>query len=122
MSSNDVPPAPHILVIGGCGFLGSHIVQALLTHSPAWKVSVASRSPTQNLYDGASYYTVDISKKAELETLLLKLLPTIIVNTASPLAHAGARASTVCCFHNTKYLIVLGVREPRGSGNTLSHM
>ncbi|EPE24114.1 NAD(P)-binding Rossmann-fold containing protein [Glarea lozoyensis ATCC 20868] len=94
MAGEEAPTTPHVLVIGGCGFLGCHIVQAFLAHNPTWKVSVASRSPTHNLRDEADYYAVDISKRMELESLLLKLLPTIIVNSASPLAHAGAQAST----------------------------
>jgi sterol-4alpha-carboxylate 3-dehydrogenase (decarboxylating) len=103
MAAADPAAITHILVIGGCGFLGSHIVQALLAHNPPVKVSVASRSPTQNLHDGADYHSVDISKRFSLEKLFHTIQPTIIINTASPLAHAGAQASTSTTIQGTRF-------------------
>jgi sterol-4alpha-carboxylate 3-dehydrogenase (decarboxylating) len=103
-------PTSHILVIGGCDFLGGHIVQALLAHTPPFKVSVASRSQTKNLHNGAEYYSVDIIKMDSLQELILKLQPTIIINTASPLAHAGAQASTSTTTEGTKYLLDMAAK------------
>lgn len=92
MSRNDLPilSSSHVLIVGGCGFLGHHIVQAFLSHPCCPKVSIACRSPTHNLLPGASYHQLDITSKSALETVFNQLRPTIIINTASPVANANA--------------------------------
>ena len=91
MERKESPALAHVLVIGGCGFLGSHIVRAFLEHSSRPIVSVASRSPTHNLLEGANYYACDISNQPALESLMSTLKPEIVINTASPVANAGAK-------------------------------
>ncbi len=102
----------HVLVIGGCGFLGHHIVRALLAHPSYPKVSVISRSPTRNLVDGAGYYACDISSEAALQTVLSSLRPAIIINAASPLARAGARASASTTIAGTRNSLSCAARCP----------
>lgn len=105
-------PLPHLLVIGGRGLLGSHIVQALLAHRSHPRVSVASRSPTGNLIDGADYYTSDISNQAAFQTLLSTIRPTIVINTASPLAKAGAQDSTSTTIGSTRLSLTCAAETP----------
>lgn len=81
-------PGPYgpSLVIGGCGFLGFHIVKALLA-DPAWgPVSVISRNPDNNRCEGVSYHQGDICNSDEIERLLADLKPRIIFHTAAPRA------------------------------------
>ena len=45
-----------LLVIGGCGFLGFHVVKALVSEHN-WSVHVLSRKPSRNRVEGAQYHT-----------------------------------------------------------------
>ena len=91
MANEEATPLSHVLVIGGCGFLGYHIVKAFLNHPSHPTISVISRSPTHGLLEGANYHPCDISDQSALESILSTLKPKIVVNTASPLANAGAK-------------------------------
>lgn len=42
--------------VGGCGFLGHHVVRELLEDPSCSSISVMSRSPFKNRYDGVRYY------------------------------------------------------------------
>lgn len=80
------------LVIGGCGFVGFHVVEALL-EDPAWSpVSVISRNPDHNRCEGASYHNGDICNSDEIRRLLADLKPRIIFHTA---AHRAADPAIV---------------------------
>ena len=74
------------VVIGGCGFVGYHIVQALLKDPTCASVSVISRSPSMNRCEGVSYYTGDISNLEEIRDLLAAIKPRIIFHAAAPRA------------------------------------
>ena len=74
------------VVIGGCGFVGYHIVQALLKEPTCASVSVISRSPTLNRCEGVSYYTGDIRNLDEIRELLAAIKPRIIFHAAAPRA------------------------------------
>ena len=72
-----------ILVIGGCGFLGHHIVSQLL-ESYDVQVSVFDLKTEQNRYPSASYYDGDITSEASVRSVLQETKPAIIIHTASP--------------------------------------
>ena len=74
------------VVIGGCGFVGYHIVQALLKEPTCASVSVISRSPTLNRCEGVFYYTGDIGNLDEIRELLAAIKPRIIFHAAAPRA------------------------------------
>lgn len=76
-----------VLVIGGCGFLGSHIVQALKNDPTVTKIAVMSRSPTSNRVGGVSYHACNITDYPAVFDLLTKLQPKVIIDTASPVAY-----------------------------------
>ncbi|CAG8962035.1 hypothetical protein HYFRA_00014144 [Hymenoscyphus fraxineus] len=74
-----------VLVIGGCGFLGSRLVKTILSsHQKVESVHVMSRSPTQNLQPKATYHAGDIKNHDHVSCLLEKIKPTVIFHTASP--------------------------------------
>ena len=86
----DVPQEPHFgacLVIGGCGFLGHHIVKFLLNEPTVTSVAVLSRSPFTNRYDNVSYHICDITKSDQVRHVLQQVRPKVIFNTASPHAY-----------------------------------
>jgi sterol-4alpha-carboxylate 3-dehydrogenase (decarboxylating) len=72
----------HVLVTGGSGFLGSHIVKRLLAE-PGVVVFSASRNPIKR--DArAKYLAVDIADESKLRTLFEKIKPRVVIHTVSP--------------------------------------
>jgi len=77
-----------VLVIGGCGFLGHHIVSQLLSPSTS-TISVLDLHTTANRLPNCTYHTGDITSPASVRSILQKVKPAIIIHTASPLAANG---------------------------------
>lgn len=88
-------PLGIVLVVGGCGFLGHHIVRALLDSRACSAVAVISRTPTRNLIPQAAYYACDITSKSALLSILATIQPKIIITTASPLSNATTSHDSV---------------------------
>ncbi|KAI1649808.1 sterol-4-alpha-carboxylate 3-dehydrogenase [Daldinia loculata] len=92
------PLLGNVLVIGGCGFLGHHVVNILLRD---WKCTVSvvdlkcqrNRRPES---DGVQYVEVDITDADGLVKVFGKLKPDVVIHTASPPAQGlGAVANEV---------------------------
>ena len=77
-----------ILVIGGCGFVGYHIVTALVGNED-YTIHVLSRNPTRNQVPGAHYHTGSIHSLEQLEAAFIAIRPSLIVHAASPVAAGG---------------------------------
>ncbi|KAI4163794.1 MAG: hypothetical protein LQ342_002567 [Letrouitia transgressa] len=77
-------PFGSVLVIGGCGFLGYHIVNQLVKE--AIQVSVLDLRTNINRVPGVSYYDGDITSFYGVYNVIKKAKPQIIIHTASPLA------------------------------------
>ena len=60
-------------VTGGCGFIGYHLVKALLQNKEYTAVHVLSRNPTKNLVEGAEYHKGDFCSKSVIEALFKKI-------------------------------------------------
>ena len=74
-----------VLVIGGCGFLGHHIVQQLLD-SGCKNVSVLDLRTDRNKKAGVSYHSGDITSESDVQAVLQAEKPVGVIHTASPLA------------------------------------
>lgn len=81
------------LVTGGCGFVGFHIVQALLRESCS--VHVISRNPTVNVVAGAIYHTGDVTSIETIRTLLRTIQPTVIFHVAAPVAAINTQSESI---------------------------
>lgn len=88
-------PLGSVLVIGGCGFLGFHLVRRLLSESSCSSVSVLSRNPNRNRISGATYHAGDINSPETIKSLLEDLKPTVIIHAASPTGHEVENASSL---------------------------
>lgn len=82
-----------VLVVGGCGFLGFHIVRGLLQDPDCPTVSVLSRNPTRNRLPDVSYHAGDIGNPETIQSLLDEVKPHVIIHAASPHGHVVTDAS-----------------------------
>ncbi|KAG6008957.1 hypothetical protein E4U21_003507 [Claviceps maximensis] len=92
------PPTPRgsigrVLVIGGNGFLGHHIVNQALADWTAGAVSSIDLRCDKNRNPGASYHECDITDATRLTSLMGELAPDVVIHTASPAASSDASVS-----------------------------
>lgn len=85
-------PLGKCLVVGGMGFLGSHIVKTLLSDSSCTSVAVLDLYLPIDKHKhleqvGAEYFLGDITDYQMLLSILEQVKPTVIFNTASPHAY-----------------------------------
>ncbi|KAI1437533.1 C-3 sterol dehydrogenase/C-4-like protein [Xylaria sp. CBS 124048] len=89
------PSLGRVLVIGGCGFLGHHVVNLLLRD---WKSNVSvidlkcqrNRRPDS---DGVTYVEADITDNDGLLKAFDRLKPDVVIHTASPPAQGASHVS-----------------------------
>ncbi|RFN52434.1 sterol-4-alpha-carboxylate 3-dehydrogenase, decarboxylating [Fusarium flagelliforme] len=75
------------LVVGGCGFLGYHLVQYLLEdNDPGILVAVLDRNVTKNTHEGVKYVQGDITNADLICQIINEMKPSIIFHCASPIA------------------------------------
>ena len=79
-------PLGSVLVVGGCGFVGFHVVRRLLEAQCCTSIAVFSRNPSSNRLPGVSYNAGDITSSETVRTLLAEVQPTIIIHSASPIS------------------------------------
>lgn len=89
------PELGSVMVIGGCGFLGHHVVRLLLRDYTC-SVSVIDLRCTRNRRpdsDGVAYYEADITDADKLESIFQKAKPNVVIHTASPAAQSNDSVS-----------------------------
>ncbi|KAI1872581.1 hypothetical protein JX265_005461 [Neoarthrinium moseri] len=85
-----------VLVIGGCGFLGHHVVNLVLQHWDTTAVSVIDLRCQRNrrpASDGVEYVEADITDADNLTKVLGRLRPDVVIHTASPQAQGSGAVS-----------------------------
>ncbi|KAF2663066.1 C-3 sterol dehydrogenase/C-4 decarboxylase family protein [Lophiostoma macrostomum CBS 122681] len=87
-SSDSVQSLGKIVVIGGCGFLGHHIVNLIVSRHPQTSVSVLDVRTTNNRHASStvSYYDSDITDYDAVLELFRRIRPDAVIHTASPTA------------------------------------
>lgn len=78
----------HAMVVGGCGFLGHHIVKLLLSRHPKTKISILDLRISSNQIPNpqTSYHACNITDADAVQQLFKKLKPDVVIHTASPVA------------------------------------
>ena len=71
-----------VLVVGGCGFLGHHIVSLLSKFSS--DVSVFDLRTTQNRFPSVKYFDGDITDRKAISSVIQETKPSVVIHTASP--------------------------------------
>lgn len=87
MSQSQPPPnLGKVLVVGGCGFLGSHIVSYIVKHHPQTKVAVLDlrTNSNRNASPNVSYHDGDITDHAAMQAIFSQVKPDAVIHTASP--------------------------------------
>ncbi len=101
MNRADPPPRLYIgsvLVVGGCGFLGHHIVRQLLERyrdsEHQLRISVLDvridRNRIADTAPSVAYYAGDITAAERVQAVMDATRPRVIIHTASPLAATAA--------------------------------
>lgn len=92
MSSSDTLPLGKVMVIGGLGFVGHHVVKLLVQRYQTDRifcvdVQALTDSHQREPKPGARicHYQADITDTHELQLLFEKTQPDIVIHTASPL-------------------------------------
>lgn len=71
-----------VLITGGLGFVGAAIVAASREQHPDWKLSVLDLQEPAEPQPEIAYWTCDITNPAEVESLMTKIKPAVIIHTA----------------------------------------
>ena len=78
----DQPSLSPAIVTGGCGFIGSHIVDGILELDPTCEIHVLDIK-SANLVDGVKYHTVDITDAAAIDSIFQTIKPKVIFHVAT---------------------------------------
>ena len=84
----------NVLVVGGCGFLGHHIVKLLL-ESKSSNISVLDLRTTRNRFPGVSYYDGNITSSPDVQRVFEKVKPEVIIHTASPIINSFIKDQSI---------------------------
>ncbi|KAF8854335.1 NAD(P)-binding protein [Acephala macrosclerotiorum] len=114
---DEVPPPSFpvlgsVMIIGGCGFIGSHLVATLLSDPECGYISVVSRRPSHSRHQGASYFQGDISNETRMRELLFKIQPRVIFHLASPRPEASTEELKRTNIQGTEVLLRCAARLP----------
>lgn len=78
------PSLSPILVTGGCGFIGFHIVKGLLAQEQESEIHVIDIDTDRNTHPGVNYHKCDIASAADVEAVFLQSKPKTVFHIACP--------------------------------------
>ena len=76
----------HVVVTGGSGFLGHHIVSLLASRSACSKLTSLDLKPAPKPVEGVNYELGDLTDYDKTLALFQKIKPDAVIHTASPIA------------------------------------
>lgn len=102
-----------VVVVGGCGFVGFHIVSQLLHEPSCSSISVISRNTKSNILPEVSYYSGDIQELASIRALISQIQPRIVIHAACPSATTGtAKNYEAVTVRGTQNLLTVASEVP----------
>ncbi|ROW06273.1 hypothetical protein VPNG_08074 [Cytospora leucostoma] len=78
------PSLGPVLVTGGCGFIGFHLVKGLLALERQIDIHVIDIDIARNTHHGVTYHKCDITSAADVEAVFLEARPRTIFHIACP--------------------------------------
>ena len=75
-----------VLVVGGCGYLGSRLVRQLLDTKDATSIAVIDIQTNNGRHQNVTYHELDICSLEQVSSTLNQIRPNVIFHTASPAA------------------------------------
>lgn len=73
-----------VLVTGGCGFIGSHLVEGLMAEDASCEVHVIDLYTERNRISGVTYHKCDITTSNDVEAIFSTVKPKTVFHVASP--------------------------------------
>ncbi|CAN9384451.1 unnamed protein product [Alternaria alternata] len=73
-----------VLILGGCGFLGHHLVREFARASPTPQIVVVDANTERNRNASATYFTADILQRDKLAQIFQDVQPQVVLHTISP--------------------------------------
>lgn len=104
-------PLHNVLVIGGCGFLGHHIVDLLRSQHPNAKVSVMDLRTEFNRRPGVDYYDGDITSRDDCRRAYRSSGADVVINTVSPVTELGKEIYHKVNVEGTRILLEVAGEE-----------
>ena len=85
-NSDTIQSLGKVLVVGGCGFLGSHIVSLIVKRHPQTQIAVLDlrTNSNRNASPNVSYHDGDITDAPAMKALFSQIKPDAVIHTASP--------------------------------------
>jgi len=94
------------IVVGGCGFVGAHIVDLLLERHPSCRITVLDlRLVDQKSHPNVAYESADITSINSIKPIFERTKPEVVIHTASPVHGMGAAIYMKVNVEGTKNLI-----------------
>lgn len=73
-----------VLVTGGCGFIGRHLVEHLLESNPGCGIHVIDINTERNRFPTVIYHTYDITSANAVDRVMQEVKPRVIFHIACP--------------------------------------
>lgn len=93
------------LVLGGCGYLGCHIVEALHSDGSFTSIVGASRNPRRWRIAEAVYKSFDITDGRQIQELLDEVKPEVVFHSVAPSANESDKVQYSVNYASTKQVL-----------------
>jgi sterol-4alpha-carboxylate 3-dehydrogenase (decarboxylating) len=94
MAAPNIPSLGSVIIIGGCGMVGHHIVSLLHQRHPESQISVLDIRTNRNRHASPSiqYFDGDITSRDSVLQVFQAVRPDVVIHTASPTLMGGSKA------------------------------